>query len=62
MEPEPSGQFRFIEDPDRKISNHLVWTRTRTGSDGPEALVTLVVPHYLSHYADSYKMSHLPPT
>ena len=43
MEPYPSGQFRFIDDPDRQFGNGSVWTRTRTRSDGPEPLLTLVL-------------------
>ena len=41
MEPYPSGQFGFIDDPDRQFGNGSVWTRTRTQSDGPEPLLTL---------------------
>ena len=41
MEPYPSGQFGFIDDPDRQFRNGSVWTRTRTRSDGPEPLLTL---------------------
>jgi len=43
MEPYPSGQFGFIDDPDRQFRNGSVWTRTRTRSDGPEPLLTLQV-------------------
>ena len=43
MEPYPSGQFGFIDDPDCQFGNGSVWTRTRTRSDGPELLLTLVV-------------------
>jgi len=43
MELYPGGQFRFIDDPDRQFGNGTVWTRTRTRSDGPEPLLTLVV-------------------
>jgi len=42
MEPYPSGQCGFIDDPDRQFGNGSVWTRTRTRSDGPEPLLTLV--------------------
>ena len=48
MEPYPSGQFGFINDPDRQFGNGSVWTRTRTRSDGPEPLLTLTIlglPH-----------------
>jgi len=41
MEPYPSGQFGFIDDPERQFGNGSVWTRTRTRSDGPEPLLTL---------------------
>jgi len=41
MEPYPSGQFGFIDDPDRKFANGSVWTRTRTQSDSPEPLLPL---------------------
>jgi hypothetical protein len=41
MEPYPSGQFGFIDDPDCQFGNGSVWTRTRTRSDGPEPLLTL---------------------
>jgi len=41
MEPYLSGQFGFIDDPDRQFGNGLVWTRTRTRSDGPEPLLTV---------------------
>jgi hypothetical protein len=30
MELYPSGQFGFIDDPDRQFGNGSVWTRTRT--------------------------------
>jgi len=42
MEPYPSGKFGFIDDRDRQFGNGSVWTRTRTRSDGPEPLLTLV--------------------
>ena len=41
MDPYPSGQFGFTDDPDHEFGNGLVWTRTRTRSDGPETLLTL---------------------
>jgi len=43
MKPYPSGQFGFIDDPDRQYGNSLVWTQTRTRSDGPEPLLTLLM-------------------
>jgi hypothetical protein len=42
MEPYPSGQFGFIDDLDRQFGNGSVWTQTRTRSDGPEPLLTLL--------------------
>jgi len=45
MEPYPSGQFWFIDDPDHLFGNSSVWTRTRTRSDGPELLLTLALEH-----------------
>jgi len=44
MEPYPSGQFEFIDDPDRQFGNCSVWTRTRTRIDGPDPLLTLPMP------------------
>jgi len=41
MEPYPSGQFGFIDDPDCQFANGSVWTRTRTRSHCPEPLLTL---------------------
>jgi len=41
IEPYPSRQFGFIDDPDRQFGNGSVWTRTRTRSDSPEPLLTL---------------------
>jgi len=41
MELYPSGQFGFIDDPDRQFGNGSVWTRTRARSDGPQPLLTL---------------------
>jgi hypothetical protein len=38
----PSGQFGFIDDPDRQFGNGSVWTQTQTCSDGLEPLLTLV--------------------
>ena len=42
MEPYPSGQFGFIDDPYRQFGNGSVWIRTRTRSDGPEPLLILL--------------------
>ena len=42
-EPYPSGQFGFIDDPDRQFGNGWVWTQTQTRSDGPEPLLTLLM-------------------
>jgi hypothetical protein len=44
MEPYPSGVFGFIDVPDHQVGNGLVCTRTRTRSDCPEPLLTLLVP------------------
>ena len=46
MEPYPSGQFGFIDDPDCQFGNDSVWTQTQTRSDGPEPLLTLVAMVY----------------
>ena len=43
MEPYSSGQFGFIDDPERQFGNGSVWTRTQTRSDGPEPLLTLML-------------------
>jgi len=48
MEPYPGGQFGFIDDPDCQFGNGSVWTRTRTRSDGPEPLLTLLLNHILA--------------
>ena len=48
MEPYPSGQFGLIDDPDRQFGNGSVWTRTRTRSDGPEPLLTLMMAQALT--------------
>ena len=41
IEPYPSGQFGFMDDPDCQYGNGSVWTLTRTRSDGPKPLLTL---------------------
>jgi len=41
MEPYLSGQFGFMDDPDRQFGNISVWTLTLTRSDSPEPLLTL---------------------
>ena len=46
MEPYLSGQFGFIDDPDRQFGNGSVWTRTPTQSDGQEPLLTLFLAHW----------------
>jgi hypothetical protein len=43
MEPYPNGQFGFIDDPDRQSGSGSVLTRTRTRSDGPDPLLTLIM-------------------
>jgi hypothetical protein len=40
----PSRQFRIIDNPDRQFCNNLIWTCTRTQSEGPEPLLTLPKP------------------
>jgi len=42
MEPYPNRQFGFIDNPDRQSGSGSVPTRTRTRSDGPDPLLTLV--------------------
>jgi hypothetical protein len=49
--PYPSGEFGFIDDPDRQVGNGSVWARTWTRSDGPEPLLTLHID--LCFQADS---------
>jgi len=44
IEPYPNRQFGFIDNPDRQFGNGSVPTRTRTRSDGPEPLLTLIWP------------------
>jgi hypothetical protein len=44
MEPYPSGQFGFIDVPDRQFGNGLVRTWTQTRSDSTEPLLTLNPP------------------
>ena len=46
IEPYPSWRFEFIDNMDRQFDNYLVWTRTRTWSDGPELLLTLAVLNF----------------
>jgi hypothetical protein len=41
MEPYPSGQFGFIDNPDRQFGNGSVRTPIRTRNDGPEPMLTL---------------------
>jgi hypothetical protein len=41
MEPYPSEQFGFIDDPDGQFGNSLHWTLKRTQCDGAELLLTL---------------------
>jgi len=59
MEPYPSGQFGFIDDPDRQFGNGLVSTRTRTRSDGPDPLLTLI-PYDKPFERRSYERTTLP--
>ena len=64
MQPYPSVQFGFIDDPDRQFGNGSVWTRTQTRSDGPEPLLTLVLSgHSLYHCLEmSFRSSVSPNT
>ena len=45
-EPYPNGRFGFIDNPDRQFGAGVVPTRTRTRSDGPEPLLTLISAQY----------------
>jgi hypothetical protein len=54
MEPYLSGQFGFIDDPDRQFVDGSVWTRTGTGSDGPEPLLTLGLVEFPCECANRY--------
>jgi len=63
MEPYPSGQFGFIDDPDRQFGNGSVWTRTRTRSDRPEPWLTLGMwmrTIWRIRAAMRHRQSHLP--
>jgi len=42
VEPYQSRQFGFILDKDHQFGNSAIWTRTRTRSEGPELLLTLI--------------------
>ena len=42
IEPYPNRRFGCVDNPDRQFGNGSVLTRTRTRSDGPEPLLTLV--------------------
>ena len=44
IEPYPNRQFGCIDGPDRQFGDGsvLIWTETR--SDGPEPVLTLIVP------------------
>jgi len=42
IEPYPSWWFGFIDNSDDQFGSGSVWTGTRTQSDGPEQLVTIV--------------------
>jgi len=59
MEPCPSGQFGFIDDPDRQFGNGSVWTRTWTRSNGPEPLLTLAVNLVLTLVSADTLLSYL---
>ena len=42
-EPYPNRQFGCVDNPDHQFGNSSVLTRTRTRSDGPEPLLTLLL-------------------
>ena len=46
IQPYPNRQFWFIDDPDRQFGDGSVLTRTRTRSDGPEPLLTLLTSEF----------------
>jgi len=50
MEPYPSVQFGFTENPDGQCGNCSVWTQTRSRSDGPEPLLTVYTTMGETHY------------
>jgi len=45
IETYPNRQFRSIDDPDRQFGTGSVPTQTRTQSDGPEPLLTILSLH-----------------
>jgi len=49
IEPNPSWQLGFIDNPDHQFAKGLVWTHTRTRSDGPELLLPLIVTIFSKH-------------
>jgi len=57
MEPCPNRQFRFIDHPDRQSGSGLVPTRTRTRSDGPDPLLTLVDAHFATGVSTIWNQS-----
>jgi len=59
MEPYPSRQFGFSDDPDHQFGNGSVWTRTRTRCDGPEPLLTLGTADDIHFADDSSLLSEL---
>jgi hypothetical protein len=46
MEMYPDRQVGFIGNPDRQSGSGSVPTRTRTRSDGPDPLLTLILPSH----------------
>ena len=46
IEPYPNRRFGCVDNPDRQFGNSSVLTWTRTRSDGPELLLTLVLGTY----------------
>jgi len=45
MEPYPNRQFRFIDNPHLQSDSGWFPSRTRTRGDGPDPLLTLLLPH-----------------
>jgi hypothetical protein len=59
MEPYLSGQFGFVDDPDRQFGKGSVWTLTRTQRYGLEPLLTLLAgygPARLKEYLEAVNL------
>jgi len=59
IEPYPSRQFGFLDNPDHQFGNGLGSTRTRTRSDGPDPLLTQVTEK-LMMYGDTDCWPNIP--